>query len=297
GACVAADDFDGPHGAAIRNWQALGFVAREPSADPAPSCPHCGEGTPCSLGGRVLCNACHSAADARDLWLWSFDAGRFLQWLAAEAGLRGGVRRLDAGTWQLGTWATDEERVEFFFRAGGSQSELGRTRISAYRRALIVFGRTRPAGAIPGDAPCVSLLELVRSENGLSVVPLSEAFEPNERVRFDAGTGGLWLGTELLGEVPHGSKEYHFLQRLAADLDKFVAYPDLKRDVLSRSGSRDTTDEATFCQKLKSRIKAKWVPRIDELLVTTNKGDGYRLRAELSRSQTPWQRDDRRNTR
>jgi hypothetical protein len=68
---------------------------------------------------------------------------------------------------------------------------------------------------------------------------------------------------------------------LAADPDQFVSYHDLKRDVLSHSGSTDTTDEATFCQKLKSRIKAKWVPRIDDLLATTNKGDGYRLRGHV----------------
>jgi hypothetical protein len=48
--------------------------------------------------------------------------------------------------------------------------------------------------------------------------------------------------------------------------------------VLRRAGSTDTTEEATFCQGLKSRIKKKWVPRIDELIATTNKGDGYRLR-------------------
>ena len=39
-------------------------------------------------------------------------------------------------------------------------------------------------------------------------------------------------------------------------------------------------DEATFCQKLKSRIKEEYIPGIDRLVVTRNKGDGYRLRAQ-----------------
>ena len=70
---------------------------------------------------------------------------------------------------------------------------------------------------------------------------------------------------------------------LAADLDHFVPYADLKAAVLRQSGSRDTTDEATFCQGLKSRIKKKWLPKIDVIVATTNKADGYRLRgyAEL----------------
>jgi hypothetical protein len=59
-----------------------------------------------------------------------------------------------------------------------------------------------------------------------------------------------------------------------------VPYADLKHEVLRRSGSADTTEEATFCQKLKSRLK-KGLPAIDRLVVTTNKGDGYRLRAFL----------------
>jgi len=57
----------------------------------------------------------------------------------------------------------------------------------------------------------------------------------------------------------------------------------MKRFVLAQAGSADTTEEATFCQALKSRIKKKWIPQIDLLVTTTNKADGYRLRgyAEL----------------
>ena len=79
--------------------------------------------------------------------------------------------------------------------------------------------------------------------------------------------------------MPFGSKEYHFLACLAESIDRFVAYGDIKHEVLRRSGSRDTTEEATFCQKLKRRIKEKrWIPAIDRLIATTNKADGYRLR-------------------
>ena len=48
--------------------------------------------------------------------------------------------------------------------------------------------------------------------------------------------------------------------------------------MLHATGSTDETEEATFCQGLKTRIKKKWVPGIDLLLTTTNKADGYRLR-------------------
>ncbi len=44
------------------------------------------------------------------------------------------------------------------------------------------------------------------------------------------------------------------------------------------TASRDGTEEATFAQNLKSRIKKKHVPAIGRRIATTNKGDGYRLR-------------------
>ena len=78
-----------------------------------------------------------------------------------------------------------------------------------------------------------------------------------------------------------GGREYHFLACLASRLDHFVAYADIKRDVIARSGTADTTAEETFCQGLKSRIKKKYVPRIDRVVATTNKADGYRLRGWL----------------
>jgi hypothetical protein len=48
--------------------------------------------------------------------------------------------------------------------------------------------------------------------------------------------------------------------------------------VLWRTGGRDTTDEHTFCQRLKHRLRQR-VPALGRLIGTTNKGDGYRLTA------------------
>ena len=109
----------------------------------------------------------------------------------------------------------------------------------------------------------------------------SEYGNPAGSIRFAKHSGALWIGDTQAGEVPVGSKEYVFLVCLASHLDHFVPYADLKREVLRRTGSTDETEEATFCQNLKSRIKKKWVPAIDRLVVTTNKADGYRLRGHV----------------
>ena len=49
------------------------------------------------------------------------------------------------------------------------------------------------------------------------------------------------------------------------------------REVLGQTGGIYETEEANLCQGLKSRIKKKWVPVIDLLVATTNKGDGYQF--------------------
>ena len=45
----------------------------------------------------------------------------------------------------------------------------------------------------------------------------------------------MWTGDDLAGEVPLGSKEYYLLACLAENIDRYVAYPDLKHEVLERS--------------------------------------------------------------
>ena len=110
---------------------------------------------------------------------------------------------------------------------------------------------------------------------------MNELLRTRANVRFESHSGALWAGAEWLGEVPPGTKEFFFLARLAAELDQFVPYADLKHHVLRAAGSTDETEEATFCQKLKNRVKRRYIPGIDRLLVTTNKGDGYRMRGHL----------------
>jgi hypothetical protein len=139
---------------------------------------------------------------------------------------------------------------------------------------LVFHGTERPTGRWP----TVSLLTVLDTTDGLSVRYVGPLTRAGGAVRFEAHSGALWAGDERLGEVPVGSREYHFLACLAARLDRFVPYSDIKRDVLARSGAMDATEEATFCQGLKSRIKKRYVPRIDLLVATTNKADGYRLR-------------------
>lgn len=276
---IAAEDLDGEHGSALRIWQSMGFLREEPSMNPTPGCPHCGEGVPYRLGERFICNACRSTIDHRHLLLWPIARDRFLEWLAAQWRLRGEVRRIDDRLWQLGTWVEKDGQIECFFCRSGRLSDLGRTRLAAYRATLLLYGLTPPQEGAPPAGHRLSLLEALRIDDSLHASELPGLLRTRGNVRFDAHSGALWVGDARLGEIPVGSKEYFFLDRLAGDLDRFVPYGDLKLFVLRQSGSIDATEEATFCQGLKSRIKKKWVPKIDLLLATTNKADGYRLRS------------------
>jgi hypothetical protein len=75
---VGADDFAGVHGPALREWQRLGLLSREPSAHPAPGCPCCGEGVPYEVRGRYICDRCGSRVNGAELHLWSIDRRAFL---------------------------------------------------------------------------------------------------------------------------------------------------------------------------------------------------------------------------
>jgi hypothetical protein len=275
---VTQADFDGAPGQALESLQTLGILDREPGVNPAWSCPFCEEGVPYLLGSRYVCNACQSVVDPRHLRAWRLDRESFLRWLAGKLKLQGGVRRIDVRLWQLGTWQGGGETLECFYRLPGVHSGLGSGRLSAYRDVLILYGLSPPPEP---DHPrrCRSLLEVLHLDDSLAARELAVLLRPRGAVRFDVHTGALWIGSDCVGEVPVGSKEFYFLRCLGEHLDRFVPYADLKRYVLRQSGTRDTTEEATFCQGLKSRIKKKWVPRIDLLLATTNKADGYRLRA------------------
>jgi hypothetical protein len=274
---VTPADFNGAQGQALKSLQALGIMDREASMNPVWSCPSCEEGVPYLLGSRYVCNACRSVADPQHLRAWRLDREAFLHWLAVRLHLQGGVRRIDDRLWQLGTWQGDGNTLECFYLQPGVRSDLGSSRLTAYRDALVIYG-LMPPQAERVSCRSISLLEVLCLGDTLAVTDLAALLRPRGGVRFDVHTGALWVGSDCVGEVPPGSKEFHFLRCLGEQLDRFVPYSDLKHFVLRQSASRDTTEEATFCQGLKSRIKKRWVPRIDLLLATTNKADGYRLR-------------------
>jgi hypothetical protein len=280
-AAVAAQDFDGPHGAALRAWQERGVVQREPVWHTAATCPHCTEGFPYRLGDYMRCSACRSTIDGRHLLLWPLDLAAFLREVAAHLKLRGGVRPVDERLWQLGTGTAEGKPVECFYVRGGRLSETEGQRLRAYRHLVVWFG---PSGPPPEQQPgqWFPLIDLFDADGTLVAADLDSRLRPAGNVRFDVPSGVLWAGDLWLGEVPVGSREYHLLACLAEHLDHFVSYADLQREVLRRTAGADAADEATFCHGLKRRIKGKWVPNIDRLVVTTNKGDGYRLRRYMA---------------
>lgn len=279
---VTAEDLDGEHGKALRLWQRKRFLAQEPQHHPVPSCPHCREGVPIRLGEKLLCDGCGSTVDPRHLHMWTLDLAAFLGWLARALKITGGVQQVDDWLWQLGSTSVEGVRYECFFCRSGELSDRGRTRLLAFHHALLFV-------AVPGAAPMdgyhgarCSLVELLRLERGtLRVADLGTILHGDGAVRFDEETGGLFAGGELLGEVPVGTKDYFFLRCLARSLDVIVPYRDLKHEVLHHAASRDTTDEATFCHRLRYRIKRNWIPQLDRVLVTRGKEKGYRLRGEV----------------
>jgi hypothetical protein len=278
---VAAEDFDGPHGSALAHWQGLGFIGREPGVNPCSSCPYCHAGTPYALGGRYRCNACFGIVEERHLLLWPVQRQALLGWVAHAWGLQGGVRRVEGNLWHLGSREAAGNRIECFFKRAGPLSDLGARMIASRRGALGLCGVLLPPEAERYGLRWVSLLEVLRNEGDLRVLTLEAVFAGRAEVRFDGVSGTLWAGARRVGEVPHGSREFFFLDCLARHLDIFMPYADLKRAVLSKTGGSDQTEEATFCHGLKRRIKKEYIPEIDRFLTTTNKGDGYRLRASI----------------
>ncbi len=272
---VGWEDFQGPHGRSLQLFQRMGFISIEAGMNPVPSCPHCYEGVPYRLEDRLICALCRSIVDRRHLLLWSLRIEAFLRWLALALRLRGAVRLIEAPLYHLGRGIIGGVYYECFFRGLGNLSNAAANRIAVFRNVIIFYAITPPANSARNL--CISLLDILRLSRTLTVAKTPLLLPTRDRVRFDASTGGLFVGDRLVGEVPLGTKEHALLACLAEHLDAFVTYADLKHFILARTGSTDATEEATFCQKLKSRIK-KRIPQIDRLIVTTNKGDGYRLR-------------------
>ena len=283
---LSCEDLENEHAPVIRSWRAQGFLNAEPVMHPVPSCPLCGEGVPYAVAGEYRCSRCGERIERKHLLLWELNRERFLQWLAHELHLHGGIRRIDDTLWQLGSWERHDAVYECFYLRHGLLSEAGRRRLEALRRALLLHISAPPPEAATLRLPSLCLLELLRPGDPLGVMSLEGLLLGKGTVRFDSASGTLKIGEIAMGEVPVGSRDYYFLESLARQIDRFVPYADIKDFVLERAGSRDTTDEATFCQRLKNRIKKQWIPRIDLLIATTNKGDGYRLRgsAELQAS-------------
>jgi hypothetical protein len=280
-AYVSQEDFAGDHRRMLRLWQRMGFLSRVPERHPVPSCPRCREGTPLLLAGRCICAECGSTVDSRHLLLWRFDLEAFLGWLARQLRLTGGVRQVEETLWQMGGFLHQDVRFECFFQRGGLLGERGRQRLLAYRNAVVLHCLPS-AERIEGFAgPRLSLLDMLRQDaRSLRVTELTPLLDGGRAIRFDEASGSIFLGGSSLGEVSVGSKEYFLLVCLSRQQDRFIAYADLKHFVLQQSGSTDETEEANFCQKLKSRIK-KHIPEIDRLIVTTNKADGYQLRRAM----------------
>jgi hypothetical protein len=280
-ACVAKTEFDGAHGALLRLWQQSGLIASESEWNPRPSCPHCYEGVPITLSDRWLCPRCLSVVDPSALALLRFNSEALVRLLAQCLKLQGDVRQVDDSLWQLGSFSDDGSLTECFFCQTSVTSERGEERVRAYRRALLISPLPQSV-VMPGfHGPCVSLLELLCCGScELGVRDLATLLHARTNVEFDEDSGELKAGARLLGDVPVGSKEHALLACLWQHRDKYVPYRDLKRFVLLQTRSKDSTDEATFCQRLKNRMK-KGIPEIDRLITTTNKGEGYRLRGYL----------------
>lgn len=276
-ALVDWDDLHGRFSALLAACQAAGFLSLLPKRHPRPSCPSCGEGVPYPLGGRHLCDLCYAEIDPRHLQCWPLDLPAFLGWLAAQLHLRGEVRSVDGRFWQLGAYGGDAGPCECFFSLGGRVSGAARERLLAHRSAVVLYGWRRPSGAESLAASTVSLLEVLGLGEALRATHW--AARGAGAVLFDALSGRLDAGGAWCGEAPPGSREHAFLACLASCQGRFVGYARIKQEVLRATGGRDTRDAASFCHRLKSRIKKRHVPGIDSLVSTSNRGDGYRLLA------------------
>ena len=251
--------------------------------NPVPTCPLCLAGTPYRVERRYLCNHCRGEVPIESLQLRRLDLESMLRWLAIAWNLRGEIKQVSDALWRLGSWEVGVEATECFYLRGESLPEAARRRLLAYRSVLVLHGKpARPA--IDGFAGrFLSLVDALHIEaDRLVVLPLTSSTRRGGPVRFDRRTGTLHAGEERLGRIPPGSREFHLIACLADAPGAVVPYADLKRHVGAASGSRDETEEATFCHKLKSRIKhAHDVEVIDRLIRTDRRSGGYLLETSL----------------
>jgi hypothetical protein len=277
-AYVDAEDLRGAHARALKLFQQQGFLARESEWNHRRPCPCCFHGAAYQFQGRWLCSACGGTIPERSLYLWRFNLEAFLRRLARGLGLRAHVRQIDASLWDLGELPGGASPLTCFYRRGESLGEQARQRLQAFRQAVLLHGVPPvPADDVPGRHIC--LADILDLRHALVIPRLADVLRRNGPVRFDEGSGVLWEGDRPLGEVPVLSREYFFLLCLAWQPDRTVTYTTIREFVLARTGGADTRDEATFCQQLKSRVKRKYIPEIDQVVRTSIKEYGYRLRA------------------
>lgn len=283
---VSAEDFDGPHGAALRVLQSMDFLGSEPGMNPVSSCPYCFSGTPYPLGDRYLCNECHSEVEQRQLQLWRFDLEAFLRWFARVQKLSDGIEQIDDGLWRIGTLTRGDQATECFFLRGAECSALALRRLAAFRSVLILHGRSEPPRIDGIRAPTLLITEALAIDGERIIArPLTNfiGHQHAGAVRFDRKTGVLQVGDMALGRIPNGSREFAFLNVLAGALGEVVPYADLKRAVCLATGSIDSRDEATFCHRLKSRLKKDHgIPAIDRVIEADRAQGGYRLLREAA---------------
>lgn len=287
---VSAEELDGPHGLMLRMFHRMSFLASEPCMNPVPSCPDCFSGTPYLLGDQYVCNHCRSNVDKRHLQLWRFDLESLLRWFAREQGLRGGIARIDDGLWRLGALDDGPHHIrECFFLRGEACSDMARRRLAAFSSVLILHGRSEPPQIQVIGARMLAITEALTIEGGRLVVrplPACLGSRQNGVARFDRSTGVLSLGDDPLGRIPPGTREFAFVDRLSSALGEVVAYADLKRAVCRATGSIDSRDEATFCHRLKSRLKKDHgIAAIDRLIQADRALGGYRLLREAVPSE------------
>lgn len=275
---LTVEDLHGALREAILQWQKSSTVARQPSLHPCPSCPECRGGVPYQLGERWLCDTCFCPVAEAHLWVWPMDTEKFLQDIAAQLQLHGQVHCIEHSLWQLGT-GTNEGRTVACFAClePNSLSKAEMQKLRTYRSVLVLH--IPSSCERPTYGQWVPLAELFGPDGSFLPKSVSTLLRVRGEVQFNEQDGSLRIGGSWLGELVADSKEWHLVSVLAKHLNEVVSYTALKRAILERTGSSDMTEDATFCQKLKNNIKRKWIPGIDRLIVTTNKGEGYRLQA------------------
>jgi hypothetical protein len=280
---VGHDDLCGPNRHLLLSAQRAGFLATEPGMNPVPSCPYCIAGTPYRIDDAYFCSRCGSRIALPHLQCWRLETDTFLTWLTKQLQLSGPIERIDGSLWRLGMGAIGHERVECFYLRGEGLPNHTLGRLLVYRNALLLHGKLRPPRLTGFEGRIISLLDVLRFDGRtFEAVPIASLLKQGGAVRFIEASGVILAGDVPLGQIPRGTREFHLVSCLAAHAGTAIPYSDLKRFVCKMSHSSDSTEEATFCQKLKSRIKRMHgVAAIDDLITTDRATGGYVLKAAL----------------